>query len=127
MRFDITLRHATVLWMAVALGGASACSSAPAEPKTGIQVVAATYGGNCRASHGNSTKFVVAACQGKSACNYRVDVTNLDDPVPGCVKDFVVEWTCGESTTVNRAKSVGGSQGEAGYGSIVALTCEGAR
>src|SRR5262249_50728931 len=111
----------------LAAGGSWTCSSTPAEPKIGIQVVAATYGANCRASRGNSTKFVAAACAGKTTCTYRVDVSNLDDPVPGCLKDFVAEWTCGDSQTVNRASTGGHGIGEAGYGLVVTLTCEGSR
>ena len=108
------------------------CGTAPCPPKSAgagerMQVVAATYGENCHAARGNATSFVALACDGKTTCAYAVNVATLGDPASGCVKDFVAEWTCGASPIVNRAKSVLASpaNGEAGYGSIVTLTCEG--
>jgi len=87
-----------------------------------IRVVAATYGENCHAPHGNSTTGVALACNGKASCEYKVDVAVLGDPAPACGKDFVAEWTCGASPTVLRT-AVSGPGNEAGYGSIVTLAC----
>jgi len=56
-----------------------------------------------------------------------VDFNMLGDPAPGCPKDFVAEWTCGDSPTVNRAESERAGNGEAGYGSIATLICQGDR
>ena len=56
----------------------------------------------------------------------QVDVAVLGDQAPGCGKDFVAEWTCGDSPAVHRA-AVGGPGNDAGYGLIVTLTCEAGR
>jgi hypothetical protein len=123
MRRDIIGYYArSILWAAVAAASLSACSRQPSGPKVGIQVVAATYGQNCRAAGGNSTTFVAQACNGKTVCAYTVDVGKIGDPSPGCTKNFVAEWTCGDSRTVNRAEAAAHG-GEAGFGSIVTLTC----
>ena len=87
-----------------------------------IRVVAATYGENCHAPHGNSTPNVAVACDGKIFCEYKVDVWELGDPTPACGKNFVAEWSCGGSPTVLRAE-IGGPTQETGYGSIVTLSC----
>jgi hypothetical protein len=96
------------------------------ESGEGIHVLAATYGGNCHAPHGNATARLAAACNGKPSCTYKVDVEVLGDPAPLCAKEFLAEWSCGKSTTVKQAKSVlaPAQQGEAGYGSIVTLACD---
>jgi hypothetical protein len=61
-----------------------------------IEVASATYGGNCRGvSLGNVTRFVEAECNGRQACNYRLDVTVVGDPAAGCAKEFVAEYRCG--------------------------------
>jgi len=88
----------------------------------GVRVVAATYGENCKAPHGNNTAAVARACDGRAACDYEVAVANLGDPAPGCGKNFVVEWSCGDSPTIKRAV-VGGPDREAGYGLIATLSC----
>ena len=96
------------------------------DPARNIRVVAATYGDNCHGAHGNSTTAVAGACNGKAICEYKVDVVVLGDQAPGCGKDFVAEWTCGDSPAVHRA-AVGGPGNDAGYGLIVTLTCEAGR
>src|SRR5207245_1746325 len=97
------------------------------EPTGSIRVVAATYGENCHAPHGNSTNAVALACNGKASCEYEVNVGVLGDPAPGCPKNFVAEWTCDDSPTVNRAESERAGNGDAGYGSIATLICQGDR
>jgi hypothetical protein len=91
-------------------------------PPNTITVTSATYGASCKAPKGNVTKFVQTACNGQSTCQYIVQYKTIGDPAPGCVKDFTVEWTCGNG--------VGGSAtapGEAGLGSKVSLVCNAAR
>jgi hypothetical protein len=61
---------------------------------TGIQVQFATYGQNCGAPFGNETNAMVAACDGRAACDYAIDDTKIGDPAPGCSKDFSVNFTC---------------------------------
>ena len=94
----------------------------PARNGPAIRVVGGTYGGNCRATRGNSTISVAAECNGRTTCEYAVHVGTLGDPALGCVKDFVAEWTCGSSNTVHRAEAVP-TGSEAGLGSIVTLSC----
>jgi hypothetical protein len=84
-----------------------------------IQVQAATYGGNCGAPHGNATWSVAPSCDYTTSCDYTVDYHVLGDPVGGCAKDFVVEWTCGFSQTGGGAYV----PPEAGNGSVVHLRC----
>ena len=119
-----TYRMTVATWIAAAVW-MSACGDKPREQRVGIQVVAATYGENCHAEHGNSTKFVAAACDWKTVCAYTVDVNKIGDPTPGCAKDFLAEWTCSGSATVEKAKAVVAAGTEAGFGSIVTLRCEG--
>jgi hypothetical protein len=84
-----------------------------------IQVMAGTYGGNCGAPYGNKTAPLAAACDGRIACNYRVDYKVIGDPVVGCGKDFVAEWRCAGTANVFRAAAAP----EAGFGSVVTLGC----
>jgi hypothetical protein len=85
-----------------------------------VQVISATYGGNCSAPQGNVTKLLAAACDGKESCSYRVDYGVLGDPAPGCSKDYVATWKCGLGTEV--FTSTAGP--EAGIGANVTLWCE---
>jgi len=85
-----------------------------------VQVVSATYGGNCKAPQGNVTNFLVAACDAKESCSYRIDFAVLGDPAPGCSKDFVATWKCGLGTEVFTATA----DAEAGIGATVMLWCE---
>jgi hypothetical protein len=83
-----------------------------------LQVLSATYGGNCGAGAGNATSAVNSSCGGRpGVCAYQIKVEELGDPSPGCAKDFVVVWTCGGEA---RRATV---PAEAGFGSTVRLTC----
>jgi hypothetical protein len=112
--------------MLAALAGcaATAAPPPPAEPQPppppGIQVVAGSYGVNCKALHGNKTDHLRQTCGGQMTCSYKVDHTVIGDPVGGCEKDYVAEWRCGADPTVRKATA----PGEAGWGSIVELRCE---
>jgi hypothetical protein len=86
-----------------------------------IQVVAGTYGGNCRARYGNATGALVQACNNQGRCVYHVDYHVLGDPAPGCAKEFVAEWRCGQQQNTLRQVA----PAEAGYGSDIVLTCDG--
>lgn len=87
--------------------------------RAGIAIVAATYGGNCGVTQPNATQQLVDACNGKNSCSYSVSYKILGDPVPGCKKDFVVQWRCAAGGTV-RSKTVAP---EAGFDSPVELAC----
>ncbi len=97
-------------------------ANAPPPVGPGIQVVAGTYGQNCRAPYGNVTKFLAAACNGQYQCNYKVDYTVIGDPAYGCGKDYFAEWRCNGQPQVYRATAAA----EAGFGSMVNLACPGA-
>jgi hypothetical protein len=79
-----------------------------------IRVSEATYGANCRdfkpsegrenkVAKGNATQAVKENCAGaKSACTFTVDTGLLGDPAPGCQKDFIVRWRCGDIERVHQ-------------------------
>jgi peptidoglycan/LPS O-acetylase OafA/YrhL len=85
----------------------------------GMSGLSATYGSNCGARVGNATQSVAAACNSRSNCSYSVSVERLGDPAPDCGKDFVVLYSC-LSENVTRRQEV---PGEAGFGTIVDLSC----
>jgi hypothetical protein len=93
---------------------------APPRHLHAIHVVAGSYGQNCRAARGNVTPHLQQSCDGQSVCAYRVDYKVIGDPAYGCQKDYVAEWTCGRDPAVRRAVAAP----EAGYGSVVQLSCE---
>lgn len=87
----------------------------------GIDIVSATYGANCGAPLGNVTQALAKSCAGRSSCGYRVDVSQLGDPVPRCGKDYRAEYRCGSDPRI----IVKAIAGEAGFGSFVVLDCPG--
>ena len=85
-----------------------------------VVVESATYGGNCGAPAGNDTANLQSACQGKQSCSYQVAYWLIGDPVPDCAKNYVATYYCpwiSEQRTAVVAP-------EAGYGSIVSLSCQ---
>jgi hypothetical protein len=86
----------------------------------GIQIEAATYGQQCGASTGNTTRDVKLVCEGKRSCDYKVNYIRLGDPAPGCSKDFSLTWRCRADGQM-RSLSL---PPEAGFGSIAALRCD---
>lgn len=90
-----------------------------AQPTAGmIAVRSATYGRNCKAAEGNVTAHAAKACDGKAACSYRIDHTQIGDPAYGCQKDYFIDWSCGGEETF-----LLGAAPEAGFGSVVELSC----
>jgi hypothetical protein len=68
---------------------------AVAPPAEGtINVVSATFGGNCGADKDNAQQIVQSACSGKALCNFAFDWRLLGNPAPTCSKEFRVEWRC---------------------------------
>jgi hypothetical protein len=92
---------------------------APANPGALVEVVSATYGGNCAAPRGNETADLARACSGKPECQYRIDYTIIGDPAVGCGKDYVAEWRCSGSRVTRQTKAAP----EAGYGAVITLRC----
>ena len=87
---------------------------------SGVQVESATYGANCGATTGNVSLRLQAACQGRSLCDYVVDVQKLGDPASGCEKDFAVNFTCAPHRELFHLYV----PGEAGLGTPVQLNCD---
>lgn len=84
-----------------------------------IQVMEATYGGNCRVSRGNVTQHIASACNGRNSCTYTIDYTIIGDPAYGCAKDYSAQWRCG----VNQKTYSAFASPEAGYRKTIQLTC----
>ena len=91
-----------------------------ASHKKGIQVVSGTYGGNCPDTDvGNATPFLASACNDKEDCIYIVDMHVLGDPAPGCEKNFLAEWYCGDGKKPHTAAL----EAEAGTRKALSLHC----
>ncbi len=60
----------------------------------GIQIISATYGGNCGVKQGNVTSHIASQCNGKKQCDYTVDHKVIGDPAYGCAKTYTVEYRC---------------------------------
>jgi hypothetical protein len=86
---------------AAAIAPVSAATAATAA--TTIKVVSGTFGRNCNAKNGNATAPLSKACDGHGSCDFTIDTTVLEDPAPGCTKDFAAEWKCGDSNAVYSA------------------------
>jgi peptidoglycan/LPS O-acetylase OafA/YrhL len=86
---------------------------------SGVRVIAATYGANCKARGGNATRALSTTCNGKDNCDYIVDVNVLGDPAPGCTKNFAVEYECAP----NEERLIKELPGEAGLRSRLLLSC----
>jgi hypothetical protein len=84
-----------------------------------IGVLDATYGASCGAPTGNVTADLVAMCGGLSSCSYTVDYHRLGDPAPNCWKNYSARWQCGLDPTIYSVAA----PGEAGFGSVVTLSC----
>jgi hypothetical protein len=84
-----------------------------------LNIRMATYGANCGALTGNVTDDLARSCNGRSDCNYIVDVDRLGDPAPRCSKDFVVDYQCAPNPTRWRLELAA----EAGLKSLLRLDC----
>jgi len=99
-----------------------AAPAAPAAPGGGtIQIIEATYGGNCNSGlKGNRTDLFTKLANGKTTFDYTYDYTQTGgDPAGGCGKTLVVKYSCGNETKEFSAPP------EAGVGAKVALVCGG--
>jgi hypothetical protein len=80
-----------------------------------IAVVEATYGRNCGGSvvPGNATKKVADECNGKrKRCELMVSSSKFGDTAPGCSKDFVVQWRCGDAVAIRTAQLAAEANGK---------------
>lgn len=85
-----------------------------------IQVIDATYGGNCGAPRGNKTSTMAFVCNYRTMCSYQVDYRIIGDPVPGCGKDYVVNYRCSDTPWTTRTAYIAP---EAGFQKTVVLRC----
>ena len=76
--------------LALAAAGLACAAAAAAD----VNVLTAWYGQSCGSAHGNVTAHVKSRCDGKSSCNYAVDVNQLGDAAPGCAKNLIVVFAC---------------------------------
>jgi hypothetical protein len=79
-----------------------------------IHVVDATYSLACKdfvppsgrtnlVKVGNVTAAPTSACDNaKTTSLFAVDAVQIGDPVPGCGKDFTVNWRCGNDPKVHQ-------------------------
>ncbi len=64
-------------------------------PLRGIQVVAATFGANCKAPLGNITGAIGKICDGRGDCAFQVNPLVVGfDPAPQCEKDLKISYVC---------------------------------
>ena len=89
------------------------------QPARVIQVVAGTYGANCRQPRGNRTEHLSSVCNGRDTCEYVVNHQVIGDPASGCAKNYVAEWQCAGTPRILQT----GAAPEAGFGSRILLSC----
>lgn len=102
----------TVLSLAGLLG---AWTNALADP---IRIESGSYGENCGARQGNSTRELAQRCNSVYTCRIPVALPAAYRAQNACRADFVAEWSCG-STEFHRAevKAIGKNGGS------LVLTC----
>jgi hypothetical protein len=84
-----------------------------------INVLNATYGGNCSQPLGNVTWDVAPFCNGFGSCRYDIRTSFIGDPSFNCRKEFFVNYTCSNHPTFLRQEF---ASSEAN-GKTVTLTC----
>lgn len=95
-----------------------AAAEAPGEGT--IEVISSVYGGSCVSIRENATASLRRNCNGRTSCDYVVNVAILGDPAPGCSKDFKAEWRCSADGEI---KSIA-LPPEAGLRSVARLSCQ---
>jgi hypothetical protein len=122
MRNDPCPPGLIALTVLLVYAGSADVAAAQSRRANTINVVEATYGGNCAGvPAGNVTKYVASACDSKDLCNYRVFYKQMGgDPAEGCQKDFTVSYTCGRdrkrnACTLPAEAGKGGEDGQANH------------
>lgn len=109
-------------WSATLNAPQAGGGTAPGQPMQSaaglLRILSATYGGNCGVPVGNVTDHIAAQCNRQGSCTYVVDYRVIGDPAVGCMKDYVVNYECGDGQT--RTASVAP---EAGGRRPVTLEC----
>jgi hypothetical protein len=86
-----------------------------APPLTGIDVLTATYGENCKNYRprppgtnmfyiNNAGRFLRDTCRGQIRCSVQLDVGVIGDPAQGCGKDFRATYRCNGGGPVRRTE-----------------------
>lgn len=84
----------------VALGSLSTSAAFAAD----VKIIQASYGLSCGGNlRDNMTNRVMQECKSKSLCHFTIDHEKHGDPAPMCKKNFVVDYSCGGSSTVKTA------------------------
>jgi hypothetical protein len=83
-----------------------------------VNVLSATYGQSCGATHGNVTLHVKTRCDGKANCPYMVDAAQIGDAAPNCAKNFLVLYACQGQGNVRLAQVLAEANGK-----VVTLAC----
>jgi hypothetical protein len=99
------------LYLPPSAGDQSFTISCPNPTVTGLQDILATYGPGCADTLGNQTNAVIAACGGRSYCDYPVDPARLGALPAGCAaKSLEVSYRCGTGAVkrVTAAAAPGG-------------------
>lgn len=96
--------------------------AAKAPEGSAIQIMEATYGGNCNpALKGNRTDLFKGLADGKSSLDYVYDYTKTGgDPAGGCGKNLVIRYSCGTKDIKEFS-----APPEAGVGAKISLVCAG--
>jgi hypothetical protein len=81
-------------------GKQTSLSCPQAAPTSGIvNIVSATYGGNCGAGFDNVLSDVSNFCDGWGHCKYIISERTIGDPARGCDKDFKATYSCSNNPT----------------------------
>lgn len=83
-----------------------------------IRIESGTYGENCGAHHGNSTRELALRCNALDTCRYPVGSSAVFRRRNACKADFVAEWSCAPGE-LHRAAV----RSAANDGGILVLTC----
>ncbi len=102
----------------IAIGSALVPVIAAAGQTPRIRIESATYGANCGAASGNSTRDLAAHCNDRATCRYVVKASLDRTQRASCARDFTAQWSCDHRDTHRAMLS-----GEAGNGSSLVLTC----
>ena len=100
--------------------GANGMCGWQSSPANGINVISGTYGGNCGVPTGNKTAYLATACNNLQSCAYSINYGIIGDPAPGCAKNYVAVWQCGNNPATYQTSA----GAEAGYGSVIQLNCQ---
>jgi hypothetical protein len=84
-----------------------------------IRIESGTYGANCGAHHGNSTRALARHCNSVDTCRYPVSLPAGSRSRHACKADFVAEWSCGPGQFHQAAVRSAANDN----GGILVLTC----